>query len=78
MTSQQEKQLWKELIKQCKEKKYSDNSIMIVYFFCGCDQMHEAGYTSEQALEKAIELVKTKEKEEVYSELLKMTGYKED
>lgn len=42
------------------------------------DQMKDAGYTSEQALEKAIELVKTQSKEKAYSELLKMTGYKEN
>ena len=74
----QEKQLWNSLIKKCREKGFSDTSIINIYFLCGCDQMHDAGYTSEQALEKAIELVKTKDKKEVYSELLKMTGYKED
>ena len=66
------------LAKLCKEKGYEKNVFSILTILCCSDQMHEAGYSSEQALEKAIELVKTKDKKEVYSELLKMTGYKED
>ncbi len=78
MISKEEKQLWQELISACRERMYSDDSILNVYFLCGCDQMHEAGYSSEEALKIAIELVKTKDKKEVYSELLKLTGYEED
>ena len=77
MISKEEKQLWQELISACRERMYSDDSILNVYFLCGCDQMHEAGYSSEEALKIAIELVKTKDKKEVYSELLKLTGYEE-
>ena len=40
--------------------------------------MYESGYTSEQALQKAIELVQTKDKQQVYEELLALTGYKLD
>lgn len=77
MISKEEKQLWQELISACRKRMYSDDSILNVYFLCGCDQMHEAGYSSEEALKIAIELVKTKDKKEVYSELLKLTGYEE-
>ena len=66
------------LAKLCKEKGYEKNVFSILTIMCCSEQMHEAGYSSEQALEKAIELVKTEKKEKVYSELLKMTGYKED
>ena len=77
MIPKEEKQLWKEFINTCREKMYSDDTILNVYFLCGCDQMHEAGYTSEEALKIAIELVKTKPKSEVYSALIKLTGYEE-
>ena len=64
------------LAKICKEKNYGKNVFSIITIICCSDQMQDAGYTSEQALEKAIELVKTEPKEKVYSELLKLTGYK--
>ena len=72
-----EKELWHKLINVCREKEYTDESIINIFFLCGCDQMHEAGYTSEEALQKAIELVKTKPKKTVYTELLKLTGYED-
>ena len=72
-----EKELWHKLISTCREKQYSDDSIINIFFLCGCDQMHEAGYTSEEALNIAIELVKVKPKADVYTELLKLTGYNE-
>ncbi len=72
-----EKELWHKLIKICRKKEYSDESIVNIFFLCGCDQMNEAGYTSEQALKIAIELVKTKPKKTVYTELLKLTGYED-
>lgn len=72
-----EKELWHKLINVCREKEYTDESIINIFFLCGCDQMHEAGYTSEQALEIAIKLVKTKPKKTVYTELLKLTGYED-
>ena len=50
---------------------------MNIMCICCSNQMHEAGYSSEEALKIAIELVKTKDKKEVYSELLKLTGYEE-
>lgn len=59
----------------CKTKEYSKEVFSIITIICCSEQMHEAGYTSEQALEIAIELVKTKPKAEVYTELLKLTGY---
>ena len=70
-----EKELWHKLINVCRKKEYTDESIINIFFLCGCDQMHEAGYTSEEALQKAIELVNTKPKKTVYTELLKLTGY---
>lgn len=73
--TENEKKLLRELIKICREKDYSDDSIFNIFFFCGCDQMHEAGYVLEDVLKIAIELVKTKPKAEVYTELLKLTGY---
>ena len=72
-----EKELWHKLINVCREREYTDESIINIFFLCGCDQMHEAGYTSEEALQKAIELVKTKPKKIVYTELLKLTGYED-
>ena len=59
----------------CKEKNYNKEFFSIITIICCSEQMHDAGYTSEQALENAIELVIEKEKSQVYSELLKMTGY---
>ena len=64
------------LAEVCKEKNYSKDVFSIITIICCSEQMHDAGYTSEQALQKAIDLVKTKEKSEVYTELLKLTGYK--
>ena len=75
--TENEKKLLRELIKICREKGYSDDSIFNVFFFCGCDQMQEAKHSLEETLKIAIELVKTKDKKEVYSELLKLTGYEE-
>ena len=73
-----ERNLLTNFVTVAKERKLTLDSAIMVFSLCCSDQMHEAGYSSEQALEKAIELVKTKDKKEVYSELLKMTGYKED
>ena len=65
-----------ELILLAKTKSgYTKDSVMNIMCICCSEQMHDAGYTSEQALQKAIELVKTKGKSEVYTELLKLTGY---
>ena len=60
----------------CKEKNYNKEFFSIITIICCSEQMFEAGYTSEQALQKAIELVQTKEKQQVYEELLALTGYK--
>ena len=69
----------RELIQLAKRKsEYTRDSVMNIMCICCSDQMHEAGYTSEQALKIAIELVKTKEKKKVYSELLKLTGFDEN
>ncbi|MBR4420407.1 MAG: hypothetical protein IKT32_05950 [Clostridia bacterium] len=65
------------LLAKTKEE-YTKDSVMNIMCICCSDQMHEAGYSSEEALKIAIELVKTKDKKEVYSELLKLTGYEED
>ena len=62
------------LLAKTKEE-YTKDSVMNIMCICCSDQMHEAGYTSEEALQKAIELVKTKPKKTVYTELLKLTGY---
>ena len=62
---------------ECKNKNYTKDVFSIITIICCSDQMHEAGYSSEEALKIAIELVKTKDKKEVYSELLKLTGYEE-
>ena len=64
-----------ELAKLCKEKGYEKDVFSIITIICCSEQMHEAGYTSEESLQKAIELVKEKEKKQVYQELLEMTGY---
>ena len=60
---------------ECKAKEYSKDVFSIITIICCSNQMHEAGYTSEEALKIAIELVKTKPKKTVYTELLKLTGY---
>ena len=73
-----ERNLLTNFVKVAKERNLTLDSAIMVFSLCCSDQMKDAGYTSEQALEKAIELVKTKDKKEVYSELLKMTGYKEN
>lgn len=78
MVSDREKRKEKmtELILLAKTKsEYTKDSVMNIMCICCSEQMHDAGYTSEQALQKAIDLVKTKEKGEVYTELLKLTGY---
>ncbi len=72
------KPFMEELALVCKAKKYSKDAFSIITIICCSDQMHGAGYTSEQALKIAIELVKTKEKKKVYSELLKLTGFDEN
>ncbi len=66
-----------ELALECKNKEYSKDVFSIITIICCSNQMHEAGYTSEEALQKAIELVKTKPKKTVYTELLKLTGYED-
>jgi len=62
------------LLAKTKEE-YTKDSVMNIMCICCSNQMHEAGYTSEEALKIAIELVKTKPKKTVYTELLKLTGY---
>ena len=62
------------LLAKTKEE-YTKDSVMNIMCICCSDQMHEAGYTSEEALKIAIELVKTKPKSEVYAALIKLTGY---
>lgn len=71
------KDLMQDLVIVAKEKKeYTKESVMNIMCICCSEQMHEAGYTSEQALQKAIELVKSnKSKQKVYSILLDLTGY---
>lgn len=69
----------RELILLAKGKEeYTKDVVMNIMCICCSEQMNEAGYTSEQALQKAIELVQTKEKQQVYEELLALTGYKLD
>ena len=68
------KQYMEELAKICKEKKYSKEVFSIIAIICCSEQMHNVGYSSEQALQKAIELVKEKDKSQVYKELLKIAG----
>lgn len=56
-------------------KQYTRDSVMNIMCICCSEQMHDAGYDQEEALSKAIELIKTKSKSEVYSELLKLTKF---
>ena len=80
MVAQRErvKQCMRDLILLAKTKEeYTKDSVMNIMCICCSDQMHEAGYTSEEALKIAIELVKTKPKKTVYTELLKLTGYED-
>lgn len=66
-----------ELVLLAKTKEgYTKDAVMNIMCICCSEQMHNAGITSEEALEKAIELIKEKSKSEVYSELLKLTGFK--
>ena len=73
-----ERTLLKNFVEVAKKNDLSLDSAIMILSLCCSDQMKDAGYTSEQALEKAIELIKTQSKEKIYSELLKMAGYKED
>ena len=72
------KQYMEELAKKCKEKGYDKEFFSIVTIICCSAQMHEAGYTSEEALQKAIKLVEKKDKKQVYTELLELTGYESE
>ena len=75
---EQTKKAMDNLILLAKSKnEYTKDSVMNIMCICCSSQMHEAGYTSEEALNIAIELVKVKPKADVYTELLKLTGYNE-
>ena len=73
--TEKEKKLFRELIEICRKKGYADDSILNIFFLCGCDQMQEAKHSLEETLKIAIELVKTKPKSEVYAALIKLTGH---
>ena len=60
----------------CQEKGYDREVFEIITIICCSSQMHEAGFTSVEALKIATELVKTKALEDVYSEIAEMSGYK--
>ena len=58
-------------------EQYTRDSVMNIMCICCSVQMFDAGYTQYEALDKAIELIKTKSKSEVYSELLKLTKFED-
>ena len=60
----------------CQEKGYDREVFEIITIICCSSQMHESGFTSEEALQVAIDLVETKPIVDVYSEIAKMSGYK--
>ena len=58
-----------------KNKEYTKDSVMNIITICCSKQMHEKGYTSEQALSIATNLIKNEpSKANVYSKLLLMSG----
>ncbi|MBE7089311.1 MAG: hypothetical protein E7362_00735 [Clostridiales bacterium] len=74
------KQAMDELILTAKkDSQYTKDSVMNIMCICGSKQMHAQGVTTENALKKATELIKSGlEKSKVYSELLKLAGYEEE
>ena len=71
--------LLKELVDLAKkDKEYTQDTLINLTCICFSDQMREKGYTPEDAMKKAINLIKTgKSKSEVYIEMLKLAGYEE-
>ena len=66
----------KNFVDLAESKKLNKNTIISIGVICGSAQMHEAGYTTEQAFIKATELLKAnKSIEEIYKEILTMSGY---
>ena len=63
----------RELVLLAKNKEgYTKDSVMNIICICCSKQMKESGYSSEEALRKAIDLVKTKPKPDVYAGLLSL------
>ena len=72
------KQAMEDFILVAKDKGFGKEPIMLIGIICGSKQMHAQGVTTENALKKATELIKSGlEKSKVYSELLKLAGYEE-
>ena len=68
-----------ELVKVAKESDYTKESVMNIMCICCSEQMHNAGYSSEYAIQKAIGLIKkNKSKADVYDTLLQMSGFDPD
>ena len=65
-----------EFITVCKSHSIKKEDCFNLGTICCSEQMIEAGYTHNQALSKAKELINKNEKiESVFREILKMTGY---
>ncbi len=67
-----------ELAKISKEYKYTKDEFSIIATIVCSSQMYDNGYSSEQAIEKAIEYIEnSKNANETINKLLTLSGYKD-
>ena len=71
------KEIIDKVITLCEEKNYNKESAFNLVLICCSSQMLENGYTSQDALSKAIEYInESKNSGEAIYKLLKLAGYK--